>query len=266
MSWWESLLLGLVQGLTEFLPVSSSGHLTIAQSILGIQFQEGDMILFDILVHAATVLSTIVILWKEIDWLFRGTFFTSSWNAEKTYVAKICVSMIPIFVVGMFFKDQVEAIFGEGLLVVGCCLLVTALLLTFAQYAKPRQKQEIGWWDAFIIGVGQACAVLPGLSRSGTTIATGILLGDKKESVAQFSFLMVLAPILGEALLSIKDVFQGEVVSALPVMSMIIGFLAAFCSGCFACKFMIDLVKRGKLVYFAIYCAIIGLVAIGFSI
>ena len=262
MSWLEALILGIIQGLTEFLPVSSSGHLTIGQTLLGIQFAEGDMLLFDILVHAATVLSTLVVLWSQVEELIKGTFTTPKWNKEKEYVAKICVSMIPVFIVGMFFKDYVEHIFGSGLLVVGICLLITAGLLAFAQYAKPRQKEEISWWDSFIIGIAQACAVLPGLSRSGSTIATGILLGNKKEEVARFSFLMVLVPILGEAFLSMLDILQGEVVSSLSPITMIVGFLAAFLTGCFACKFMIDIVKRQKLIYFSIYCTCVGIFAI----
>lgn len=266
MSWLEALILGIVQGLTEFLPVSSSGHLTIGQALLGVEFAEGDMLLFDVLVHAATVCSTLVILWHEVWQLIYGTFSTPRWNDEKTYVGKILLSMIPVFVVGMFLKDYVEAIFGSGLLVVGCCLLVTASLLCFAQYAKPRQKETIGWWDAFVIGLAQAVAVLPGLSRSGTTIATGILLGNKKEQVAQFSFIMVLAPILGEALLDLLDVLKGEVVSDLSVVVMVVGFLAAFLTGCAACKWMIAIVKRQKLVYFAIYCAVIGVASVVFSL
>lgn len=266
MNWLDALILGIVQGLTEFLPVSSSGHLTIGQALLGIEFAEGDMLLFDVLVHAATVLSTFVILWKEVAWLLKGTFCTTRWNDEKTYVGKILLSMIPVFVVGMFFKDYVEAIFGSGLLVVGICLLVTASLLCFAQFAKPRQKETISWLDSFIIGLGQACAVLPGLSRSGTTIATGLLLGNKKEQVAQFSFLMVLVPILGEAFLDLLDILKGEVVSSLSPVVMLVGFVAAFITGCCACKWMIDIVKRQKLVYFAVYCALVGLSAIVYSL
>ena len=267
MNWLEAFLLGLIQGLTEFLPVSSSGHLTIGQDILNLNTSSADNLLFTVTVHAATVLSTIVILWKEIEGLFKGTFFTKEWNSEKTYVAKIFLSMIPVFVIGMFFKDEVEAIFGSGLLIVGCCLLLTASLLTFAYYAKPRQKETISYRDAFIIGVSQAIAVLPGLSRSGTTIATGLLLGNKKESVAQFSFLMVLIPILGETLLNVLDMIKDpSLVGGIGATPLIAGFLAAFISGCLACKFMINLVKKGKLIYFAIYCAIIGAITIGFSI
>jgi len=266
MSWWQALLLGIVQGLTEFLPVSSSGHLTIAQTLLGIEFAEGDMLLFDVIVHAATVCATFVVLWNEIVWLLRGTFTTPEWNAEKQYAGRILLSMVPVFVVGMFFKDKVEAIFGSGLLIVGICLLITAALLCFAQYAKPREKEQISWLDAFIIGIGQALAVLPGLSRSGTTIATGILLGNKKEQVAQFSFLMVLIPILGAAMLDAKDILSGEVVSHLSAGILVTGFIAAFVTGCAACRWMLSIVKQQKLIYFSIYCCIIGLFALVYGL
>lgn len=259
MNWLEALLLGLIQGLTEFLPVSSSGHLEIGQALF--ETSGEDNLLFAVVVHAATVLSTITILWMEIWTLLKGCF-TKTWNEEKAYVAKILLSMIPIFVVGVFFKDQVESLFGSGLLIVGCCLLLTSLLLAFAYYAKPRQRETISYRDAFIIGIAQACAVLPGLSRSGSTIATGLLLGNKKESIAQFSFLMVLAPILGDALLETIHILQGEVVVNIPLTSLLIGFLAAYISGCFACKFMIRIVQRGKLIYFAAYCLIAGGLAI----
>lgn len=267
MNWFEALVLGLVQGLTEFLPVSSSGHLTIGQELLDLDTSASENLMFDIVVHAATVLSTIVILWHEISQLFIGTFTTTKWNAEKEYVAKICVSMIPVFIVGMFFKDEVEAIFGSGLLLVGICLCVTALLLAFAYYAKPRQKEDISYLDAFIIGLGQAIAVLPGLSRSGTTIATGLILGNKKEKVAQFSFIMVLIPVLGQALLSCKDIIEEPaLVSNIGLLPLIVGFLAAFAAGAFACRFMIELVKRGKLIYFAIYCLLAGAASIIYSL
>lgn len=267
MNWLEALLLGILQGLTEFLPVSSSGHLTIGQELLNLNTSAADNLLFTVTVHAATVLSTIVILWKEIEHLFKGTFFTTKWNDEKTYVAKILLSCIPVMIVGLFFKEQVEAIFGSGLLVVGCCLLLTALLLTFAYYAKPRQKESISYRDAFIIGLGQAIAVLPGLSRSGTTIATGLILGNKKESIAQFSFLMVLIPILGETFLNIIDIIkEPALLGGIGFTPLLIGFLGAFLSGCLACKFMINLVKKGKLIYFAIYCAIVGITTIIFAL
>lgn len=266
MAWFEALILGIVQGLTEFLPVSSSGHLTIGQALLGVEFKEGDMLLFDVLVHAATVLSTMVILWREISKVLVGTLTTPQWNEEKSYAGKILLSMVPVFIVGMFFKHKVEAIFGEGLLVVGCCLMMTAVLLCIAQYARPRQKTQIGWWDALVIGIAQAVAVLPGLSRSGTTIATGIMLGNKKEQVAQFSFIMVLIPILGEALLDVKDILQGEMTTSLSPLAMVVGFLSAFVVGCCACRWMIDIVRRQKLIYFAIYCVIIGAIAIWYGL
>lgn len=259
MSWLEALLLGIVQGLTEFLPVSSSGHLEIGQALLGTSGD--DNLSFAILVHAATVLSTLVVLWREVAQLFKGTFTTLQWNAEKDYVAKILVSMIPVFVVGMFFKDQVEAFFGNGLLLVGICLLITAFLLALSEWLQKKRQNaghEVTYKDAFIIGIAQACAVLPGLSRSGTTIATGLLCGVKKESVAQFSFLMVLIPIMGEALLDLLDLLKGEITSDLGVVPAIVGFLAAFLTGCFACRFMIEIVRRQRLIWFAIYCAIVG--------
>lgn len=266
MSWWEAFLLGVIQGLTEFLPVSSSGHLTIGQALLGVTFAEGDMLLFDVVVHAATVCSTLVVLYKEVWWLIKGTCFTPAWNAEKRYTLNILVSMIPVFIVGVFLKDKVEAIFGSGLLIVGVCLLVTAGLLCFAQYATVRERENISVWHAFVIGIAQAIAVLPGLSRSGSTIATGILLGNKKEAVAQFSFLMVLIPILGAALLDVKDILSGEVVSELSVVVLVVGFVSAFVTGCLACRWMLQIVKKQKLVYFAIYCAIIGAFAIVYGL
>ena len=207
MEWFEALILGLIQGLTEYLPVSSSGHLAIGSALFGIEGEEN--LAFTIVVHVATVFSTLVILWKEIDWIFKGLF---KWqmNEETRYVINILVSMIPIGIVGVFFKDEVEAIFGSGLVVVGCCLLLTALLLSFSYYYKPKQKENISMKDAFIIGLAQACAVLPGLSRSGSTIATGLLLGDNKAKLAQFSFLMVMPPILGEALLDGMKMMKGS--------------------------------------------------------
>ena len=261
MEWFEALILGLLQGLTEYLPVSSSGHLAIGSALFGIQGE--DNLTFTIAVHVATVLSTLVILWKEIGWIFRG-LFKFEMNAETKYVINILVSMIPIGIVGVFFKDYVEEIFGSGLLIVGCMLLLTALLLTFSYYAKPRLKENISMKDAFIIGLAQACAVMPGLSRSGTTIATGLLLGDNKAKLAQFYFLMVIPPILGEALLDGMKIVKGAAAgtSDISVLSLIVGFLAAFISGCVACKWMINIVKKGKLIYFAIYCAIAGAVTI----
>ena len=267
MSELEALILGLIQGLTEYLPVSSSGHLTIASHFFGLNGEEN--LAFTVAVHVATVLSTLVILWKEIVWILKGLFkWDGKMNAEQRYALAIAVSMIPVGIVGVFFKDYVEEIFGSGLFIVGCCLLVTALLLIFSYYAHPRQKENISLWDAFVIGLAQAAAVLPGLSRSGSTIATGLLLGNKKEKLAQFSFLMVIPPILGEALLDImKAVKHGTeaATAGISPTALIVGFVAAFASGCLACRWMIGIVRRGKLIYFGIYCAIVGLLLIIFS-
>lgn len=257
MSWFEALVLGLVQGLTEFLPVSSSGHLTIVKELFGIE--TGDLS-FEVMVHAATVCSTIVAFRKQIWDLLCG-LFSLKMNPQKVYILKIAVSMIPIFIVGVFLKEHVEAVFGSGLLVVGCMLLVTALLLTLSEVLSSRQKGQgraVSFKDAIIIGLAQACAVLPGLSRSGTTISTGLLLGVKKEDIAQFSFLMVLVPILGEAFLELVggELAGGE--SGIPLLSMVVGFIAAFLSGLFACTLMINIVKRAKLWIFAIYCVLAG--------
>lgn len=262
MSEIEALILGLVQGLTEYLPVSSSGHLTIGSALFGIDGEQN--LTFTILVHVATVLSTLVILWKEISWIFKG-LFKFEYNEETKYALNILVSMVPIGIVGVFFKDKVEEIFGSGLLIVGCMLLVTAALLAFSYFAKPRQKEKLSIADAFIIGLAQAVAVLPGLSRSGSTIATGLLLGNKKEKLAQFSFLMVIPPILGEALLDVVKAMKGGASAAvgdISLTSLVIGFVAAFVAGCLACKWMINIVKKGKLIYFAIYCAIVGAITV----
>lgn len=260
MEWFEAIILGLVQGLTEFLPVSSSGHLAIGRALLGVE-PSGDLV-FEVTVHAATVLATIVVFRKEI-WKLLCGLFKFKYNDETDYIAKLCVSMIPVFVVGMFFKDKVEAAFSS-LAVVGVCLLVTALLLTFSDWMAPRVaasvKQGRGgvtFWQAFVIGVGQALAVLPGLSRSGTTISTGLLCGVKRESMAQFSFLMVLVPILGETFL---DLVGGETAaSSVGALPLLLGFLAAFVSGLFACRVMIALVRKAQLKWFGLYCALAGI-------
>ena len=265
MEWFEALILGLLQGLTEFLPVSSSGHLAIGRDLLGIE-ASGDLV-FEVTVHAATVLSTIVVFRKEILKLLRG-FFRFRMNDETDYILKILFSMIPVFVVGMFFKDQVEALF-TSMLVVGVALIVTALLLFFSDIASRRAQEEndarngIHFWQAFAVGIGQALAVIPGLSRSGTTISTGLLCGVKREVMAQFSFLMVLIPILGETFL---DVVGGEMAaSSIGTLPLAVGFLAAFFSGLFACRVMIALVRRARLSWFAIYCAIVGTLVLIFA-
>ena len=263
MSWLQALILGIIQGLTEYLPVSSSGHLAIGQALFGLADGESNLT-FTVVLHIATVLSTVVILWSEIVWIFRD-LFKWKWNEGTRYVVNILISMIPVAIVGFFFKDKIEEVFGSGLLIVGIMLLVTAALLAFSYFAKPRQKENISPVHAFIIGIAQACAVMPGLSRSGSTIATGLLLGNKKEKLAQFSFLMVIPPVLGEALLDVKDMFElgvSEAMGGISPLALIVGFLAAFITGCFACKWMVNLVKKGKLIWFAVYCVIVGIIAI----
>lgn len=262
MSWLEALILGIVQGLTEFLPVSSSGHLLLSKEILGIENNGGTT--FEILVHAATVMSTLTVFRAEIVRLLAG-LFKFKYNEETAYIFKIVISMIPIMIVGLFFKDHVEALFGEGPGLIGAMLLVTAALLLFTHYAKKGTK-PISYGNAFVIGLAQACAVLPGLSRSGATISTGLLLGNNKNDIAQFSFLMVLIPILGEALLELMDGKFAPSASGLSVPVLLVGFVAAYLSGLVACKFMIKLVKQVKLYWFSIYCAVIGIIAIVYSI
>lgn len=265
MEWFEALILGIVQGLTEYLPVSSSGHLAIGAHLFGMSGEEN--LTFTVAVHVATVLSTVVILWKEIVWIFAD-IFKWEWNEGMKYAVNILVSMIPVAIVGLLFKDKVEEIFGSGLMVVGICLLVTAALLAFSYFARPRQRENISPLHAFIIGIAQALAVLPGLSRSGSTIATGLLLGNKKERLAQFSFLMVIPPILGEALLDVKDMAElgvSQAMAGLSPVALAVGFIAAFVSGCLACQWMVNLVKKGKLIWFAVYCAVVGIATIIFS-
>lgn len=260
MEWWEAFLLGLVQGLTEFLPVSSSGHLTIFREILGVD-PEG-FLDFTVTVHFATVLSTIVVFWSVIVKILKG-LLKFRYNDETDYFLKICVSMIPVAIVGLFFKDKVEALFGEGIATVAVCLIVTAVLLLFSDFFRfkglsaKEYRNGISYWQAALVGLGQACAVAPGLSRSGTTIATGLVCGVKRENMAQFSFLMVLVPIIGEQLLSVIDMVSGEgMASAIGVVPLLCGFVAAFISGLFACKLMVTLVKKSKMRWFALYCAV----------
>ncbi len=267
MSVIEAIILGIVQGLTEFLPISSSGHIVIGSEILGLNADEN--LTLAILLHIATVLSTIVVLRKDIWVLLKG-LFKFQWNEETQYVAKIALSLIPVMIVGFFLKDYVEELFSSGLLIVGIMLLVTAFLLAFSYYAKPKPKEKISFVDALIIGIAQGfAAIFPGLSRSGSTIATGIILGNKKESVARFSFLMVLIPILGEAFLElIKGDFSAAAGStgSMPLMSLIAGFIAAFIFGAIACKWMINLVKKGKMIYFAYYCVLAGVISIVYAL
>lgn len=271
VEWLDALILGLVQGLAEYLPISSSGHLEIFREILHINLPKDEILQFDIIVHAATVCSTIVILWPMFRRLCTS-FFTFRRGYDFDYVCKILLSCIPIGIVGVFFKDYVEEFFGDGLTVVGICLIITALLLAFAHYSdklssgvlkRANAGRNITWLDAFVIGCSQAIAVLPGLSRSGTTIATGILIGDKREEVAQFSFLMVILPILGEALLDTKDILT-EPVSQVDISwsVLLVGFVTAFVVGCAACKWMLNLVKKGKLVWFSLYCVAMGIICL----
>lgn len=289
MSWLQALLLGLVQGLTEFLPVSSSGHLMIVRELLGVD-SEG-FLDFTVTVHLATVLSTIIIFWKPICKLLAG-LFKFKYNDETDYIFKLIVSMIPVALVGFLFKDKVEALFGDSLTTVAVCLIITAVLLflsdifgngsvrkriskvpatavgdsvSVGEPVEPVEPAEgarngINFWQAFVVGIGQALAVAPGLSRSGTTIATGLLCGVKRSVMAQFSFLMVLVPILGEQFLDIMKAVSGEASlgGGLGPICLAVGFVSAFLAGLFACKAMVALVRKAKLGWFALYCAIVA--------
>ena len=269
MEWFEAIILGLVQGLTEFLPVSSSGHLVIGREILGVE-ESGDLV-FEVAVHAATVLSTIVVFRHQIWNLLKG-LVRFKYNDETDYILKICVSMIPVFIIGVFFKSFVEGLF-ESIFVVGVALLMTATLLFLSDMASNPHKASsmpanthrngISYWQALAVGIGQAFAVVPGLSRSGTTISVGLICGVRREVMAQFSFLMVLVPILGEAFLQlVGGEMSGSSIGAMPI---ILGFVSAFLSGLFACKVMIALVKKAKLSWFALYCAVVALLIFLFS-
>jgi undecaprenyl-diphosphatase len=260
MNWIEALILGIIQGLTEFLPVSSSGHLELGKHILGVEFAEN--LTFTVVVHGATVLSTIIVFWKTIVELVKD-LLKFQWNDSTQYIFKIGVSMIPVVIIGLLFKEEIEGLFTGNILFVGIMLLITAALLAFTYYAKEKQK-DISFKNSFVIGIAQAMAVIPGISRSGATIATGLYLGNKKEHVAKFSFLMVLVPIIAA---NVKDLLDTDfaVKSAVSATPLVVGFIAAFISGLIACKLMLNIVKRGKLIYFAIYCLIVGLIAIFFS-
>lgn len=272
----DALIMGIVQGLAEYLPISSSGHLEICREVLGLELSGADSLQFDVMLHVATVLSTIIVLWREFVPLCKS-FFAFKRDNNFYYVCKILVSCIPVAVVGLFFKDTIEAFFGQDLTLVGYCLLATAALLSFSYFVRTRpltiygpansySPRNITFVDAFVIGCAQAVAVLPGLSRSGTTIATGILIGDKREEVAKFSFFMVIIPILGEALLDIKDMFGAVTAEAsdasIGIMPIAIGFLASLIVGCIACKWMLNIVNKGKLIWFAVYCVIVALICL----
>ena len=256
MSWLEALILGIIQGLTEFLPVSSSGHLEIGKAVLGIDAEKS--LMFTVAVHGATVLSTIIVFRKEIMELIAG-FFRFQWNPETKYLFKIIISMLPVGLVGLFLKEELEGLFNGNVNRVGFFLLITAFLLTLSHFAKPGER-KITAKNAFLVGLAQALAVLPGISRSGATISTGLMLGIKREEIAKFSFLMVLIPILGENFL---EILGGEMATAtIGTTALLVGSLAAFISGLLACTWMLLLVKKGKLIWFALYCALLGIIAI----
>jgi undecaprenyl-diphosphatase len=254
----QAFLLGLLQGLTEFLPVSSSGHLELGNHLFHTTSSEN--LEFTITVHAATVLSTLVVFRKEIlGLLLNGLTFKR--KEDTVYISRLLLSAIPVAILGLFFRDEVESLFTGNLTVVGTCLLITATLLIFAHYYRGKQSHTIRWTDSLVIGIAQAVAVLPGLSRSGATISTGILLGNDRKEVARFSFLMVMLPVIGAVLLDFMTLKQSSEFT-MGFLPLSIGFITAFFSGWLACKWMIGIVSRGKLIYFAIYCIIVGLIAI----
>jgi len=256
MKWFEALVLGLIQGVTEFLPVSSTGHLELGKYLFGINPETN--FYFSIAVHGATVLSTIVVLWKEIVGLFKG-FFKFRFNDETKYIIKIIISMIPVGIAGFFLKDITEKYFTGNMISLGIQFFITALFLALTLVIKPKER-SIGYLDSFIIGIAQAIAVVPAISRSGATIATGMMLGNKKSDIAKFSFLMVLVPIIGANLVEMKS---GDITSeGTSIFVILIGFITAFVSGYFACKWMINLVKKGSLLWFAVYCVGIGIFSI----
>ena len=258
----DSILLGIIQGLTEFLPVSSSGHLELGKAVLGDKSIPEESLLFTVVLHFATALSTIVVFRKDVWSILKG-ILKFEWNEDLQFASKIAISMIPAVIVGLFFEEQLEQLFGGNILLVGFMLLITAILLFFADKAKNTNK-NVSFSNAFIIGVAQAIAMLPGISRSGATISTSVLLGNDKTKAARFSFLMVVPLIFGKIA---KDVLSGDLsLESQNFTTLSIGFIAAFISGLFACTWMIRLVKKSKLSYFAIYCAIVGLIAIIYSI
>lgn len=258
----DSIILGIIQGLTEFLPVSSSGHLELGKAILGDDSIPEESLLFTVVLHFATALSTIVVFRKDILDLIKGAL-KFKWNDDLQFISKIATSMIPAVIVGLFFEEQLESLFGGNILLVGCMLIVTAILLFLADKAKDTDK-KVSFKNAFIIGISQAIAMLPGISRSGATISTSVLLGNDKTKAARFSFLMVVPLIFGKIA---KDVLSGDIsMKSQNITALSVGFLAAFIAGLFACTWMISLVKKSKLSYFAFYCVIVGAIAIIFSL
>jgi undecaprenyl-diphosphatase len=261
MTWYEALILGLIQGLTEFLPVSSSGHLELGKEFFGFNLRASDSLTFDVIVHGGTALSTIVVFYKDILWITKG-LFQRAWNPEKRFVLLILISMIPAALVGIVFEEEITQLFDGQILLVGAMLIITALLLFLADRAKKTHK-GVKPLDAFVIGIAQAIAILPGISRSGATIATSVMLGVSRKEAARFSFLMVLPLIIGKMILDVNDIYQtGGSQIDIPISALVVGFLAAFVSGTFACRWMIKLVKNAKLKYFAYYCFVIGILSI----
>ncbi|MFO7864370.1 MAG: undecaprenyl-diphosphate phosphatase [Salinivirgaceae bacterium] len=262
MSWIEALVLGIIQGLTEFLPVSSSGHLEITKAIFGNSLVAKESMMVTVVLHAATALSTIVVFRKDIAEIIAG-IFRWQWNEEMRFVAKIALSMVPAGVIGLLLEDQINMLFKNQIMLVGAMLIVTGLLLFIADKAKTRDK-SVSFWDAILIGIAQAIAILPGISRAGATISTSVLLRIDRAKAARFSFLMVIPIILGKMLL---DILSGEVsASTVNAVPLAVGFFAAFISGALACLWMIKLVKNAKLKYFAYYCFVVGLLAMGWQI
>jgi undecaprenyl-diphosphatase len=258
----DAIILGIVQGLTEFLPVSSSGHLELGKAILGNNSVPEESLLFTVVVHFATALSTIVVFRKDILEIIKG-ILKFEWNEDLQFLTKIVISMIPAVIIGLLFEKQLEQLFDGNILLVGCMLLITALLLLLADRAKNTSK-KVSFSNAFVIGLSQAFAMLPGISRSGATISTSVLLGNDKTKAARFSFLMVVPLIFGKIA---KDILSGDLTyESSTFVPLSAGFFAAFIAGLFACKWMIKLVRQSKLTYFAIYCSIVGLVAIGFAL
>ena len=261
MNYLEAIILGIIQGLTEFLPVSSSGHLELAKAIFGDQSLPQESLTFTVILHFATALSTMVVFRTEISTILKG-LLQFKWNEEFIFSLKIIISMVPAVIIGLLFEKELEAFFGGQILMVGFMLLITGLLLLFADKAKNTTK-SVSFYSALIIGISQAIAMLPGISRSGATISTSVLLGVDRTKAARFSFLMVIPLILGKVA---KDIFSGQIsFESANMGAYSMGFIAAFLAGLFACNWMISLVKNSKLYYFAIYCFIIGAVAIGYS-
>ena len=259
----EALILGIIQGLTEFLPVSSSGHLEIGSALL--QIHASDHLLFSVMVHGATALST-VIVFRKLIWTLIQDVLKFQWNDSTKYLCMLALSMIPVGIVGVFFEDQIEAFFGGKIIFVASMLMITGILLTITHFAG-EPKGKITFSKAIIIGIAQAVALLPGISRSGATISTALILGISRDQAARFSFLMVLAPILGATLLKFKDYMEAPVVeNSISGSTLAVGFLAALISGILACTWMIKIVNKGKLIYFALYCFIVATITILFSI